>query len=464
MRRSMGSNAAKALCLVVFALGWSTFAADRLITTTGKELEGSITESEDNYILTLEGGGRMRLPKSIVKTVDYENDRRAQLEAARTRADLSKDADVASLLALADRLQLESDRQALLKAVFTQRFEAAVANESSLRKLSDWCAEHNMPAEAARCEISAIEADFKSNKLSSETCGERLLDLADDFEPKGLSAEAAEARKAALSLAPDAASVRQRLGYVRDEKTGKWLPPWTIKVVTASLGSGWSGKEGSHDYGIWTLGLSIKGDGAALASVKLVVTANSEQAEVGRIFRETVEKHLADKELLASLAAGTTAENVPAHCRMLDGRTLRLSGGSNGESYPLALIVAPDATSEWFHVGDFKRVVVRKRKAFNPRTGGFSAGGVVQLAFRKLQAPGIIHQFLGDGYDRVTHRLYRIPADAQVESENVLALSVGKKAELDCLFIVPEGLKRASLLFENLAPVPLDFSSPPLAE
>lgn len=48
-------------------------AADILVTTSGKQWKGTVTEDGDGYLLAMENGARMRFPKSMVKEVIRED-------------------------------------------------------------------------------------------------------------------------------------------------------------------------------------------------------------------------------------------------------------------------------------------------------------------------------------------------------------------------------------------------------
>ena len=219
-----------ALTAMVFGPG---VRADILITTSGKEWRGKVTEEGDRYVVELPNGGKIGFPKKVVAEVIEEAALAGKFEAELEEADLTKDEEVNRLCELAEKYGLPEQRGDMLLSAYELRRREAKDDVEALRGLANWCKKYDLQGQAAGCESDANQLEFQARRAAAGEDALALAGLAKWCQECGLKPEAEEAEAAALKIAPDDPEVRKQLGYAWDEARGEWLKArgWLVRLA-----------------------------------------------------------------------------------------------------------------------------------------------------------------------------------------------------------------------------------------
>ena len=186
--------------------------ADILITKSGTRYEGEVIESGESYILLKSGGGKMTLPKSMVKEVVTVEAAKAQYAKMLAAADLTKDAQVDKLLAFTVTRGLAAERKKLLEKAYAGRFAKAKDKTAALQALVEWCRERSMETEADLCEQQAARLQLPAKRTAAGRVPIELAKLANWCRKRGLNTEAEKIEAEALRMAPNDPKVQKELG------------------------------------------------------------------------------------------------------------------------------------------------------------------------------------------------------------------------------------------------------------
>ncbi len=121
-----------ALSVVVGLIAWATLCSgDVLVTTSGTEYEGQVTQDGDTYILVKANGSRITFPKSVI----------AEVRQTPTTAPVAPDAPATPVVAPATPAVVEPKAPPT-----TSPSASAAGNLASMVKLSCECAQDAMPS------------------------------------------------------------------------------------------------------------------------------------------------------------------------------------------------------------------------------------------------------------------------------------------------------------------------------
>ena len=198
-----------ALAIIVSS---SAVLADILITKSGSRYEGEIIESSESYVLIKPSGGKMTLPKSMVKEIITADAAKAQYTKMLAAADLTNDTQVDKLLAFTIKCGLATERKKLLEKAYAGRFAKAKDKMAALRALVGWCRKYGMETEADLCEQQAARLQFPAKRTATGKAPIDLAKLANWCRKHGLNTEAEEIEAKALKMAPNDPKVQKELG------------------------------------------------------------------------------------------------------------------------------------------------------------------------------------------------------------------------------------------------------------
>jgi hypothetical protein len=234
IRPMIRANIVGFLCFMeTLGLLSNRITADILITTSGGRWEGEVVEDTDSYVVVKPDGSKMSFSKSmvsrVIKSQEYEVQFRKMLESA----DLADDTAVRELVLFAKEHGLPADR--VLKQVYASRFGRAKERQDTCQALAKWCRENGLVAEAKECDSQTARLVFPEKFGAAQDDLPSLLALHQWCLEHNLAAEVATVEAAALKLAPEDASVRAKLGYIRGS-AGEWRKdPFMPQGVSADI-------------------------------------------------------------------------------------------------------------------------------------------------------------------------------------------------------------------------------------
>lgn len=209
--------------LSLAAIASQSALGDILITTSGKQWKGTITEKSDHYVLTTSKGSRLSFPKAMVKEVVTAEKARARLAELAKSTDFSDDVQLESLLVFAAEWDIESEREGLLASAYEKRISSAEGKVDRLRSILEWCKKHKLSRQGWDCVTRLCRAEFPSHLEAAGHNARALAELAQWAREHGLREPWLQTEGKALELGGEDPLVRERLGYAKDE-SGKWSP------------------------------------------------------------------------------------------------------------------------------------------------------------------------------------------------------------------------------------------------
>lgn len=150
------------VCLLVRA---ERARGDVLVMQDGSRFAGTITEENDQYVVTFPNGGTMRIPKSKVREIVSEEAILADFESMEKKVDLKDDSQVSRLAKFAFENGLEDRRAKLLLRAYETRLATSAGDPKVIRALGRWCQRWDLKRQATCCEFWArvAEADLGDN-------------------------------------------------------------------------------------------------------------------------------------------------------------------------------------------------------------------------------------------------------------------------------------------------------------
>lgn len=400
----------------------SQLRGDTLITTSGKRYEGKVTVDGSTYILERAGGGKVRLPATMVREIVHSTDFEGLYQSYLKKADLNNQRHIEILLGYATKWGLTAERARLLRKLLILRWDQAKDDQTALDELTRWCREAAFKEGVEICENRRLELDFADKFASSQSDGIALAKLTLWCKEAGLDTQARQAAEAALRAAPNDPVVRGLLGY-EQTTVGGWQKtdsPWRVAVVGAAIQPDYSEK-----LELDTIRAQTPRKGHQLAVVGLQFDAR-----------------LADRGTLADRLK--PAENLlsPEALAFMSGRKNALGNASRhmdrylskGLSRPSRLFLSSQVRLE---LADGESVL----PVFTSAPTGDGATSVDgELVITAVSGPntGVLRY---------------------VRGEDITAILVqpGHQVPITLVFPVPAGIKQATLRFFANAPTKLNF-------
>ena len=215
MKRRAGSWLWVVALLTAVVLGSRGARGDILVGQHGQRFVGHVREEGDAYVLTLQSGGTMRFPKSVVREVITVETARASYEVMLQASDLADDAQVDKLAAFVVDSGLVEEQSKLLAAVYVHRRRDAEGKPEALLVLAKWCLAHDMAAEVAQC----LADDYSARRQQATTTKAKwsLAKWCDDWK---VSSWGAQQRLAAIAEAESQGDETALLGFLDELKGG----------------------------------------------------------------------------------------------------------------------------------------------------------------------------------------------------------------------------------------------------
>jgi len=188
----------------------TTSAADVLIYKSGRRKTGKITDVGNAYVLTDAKGGKIKIPKQMVREVLTEEQLQDRLAQRLAGTDAQDDEQVEALLKFLRDYGLSDKRQSVLEELYTRRHDAAKGDPDALRALSEWCSKYHLRAQSRTCLQEAFIAEFPARLEQAKADPTQLEKLAAQCNELGLADQARqclasqyEQRKAQASTPQD---------------------------------------------------------------------------------------------------------------------------------------------------------------------------------------------------------------------------------------------------------------------